>query len=392
MTTFNQFQLVFKKEALSLSRDRRSLVISIMTQLFLFPSLLLFIGYIQQIQTSHAEQVTITVGVKQQDQSNEFVQFLKTQQQIKLSTKENLTAALKKSEVLGVVEVQSKADLQGDTYQNIVYLFDESNNDSEQTSGKIAGFFEQFSTKKREQKLTALQLSEKKLVPFDFSTDTLQARAKTSSGALLAFLLPYMMILVSVQGTVHYALEMTVGEKERSTLATTLLLNVRPSIIAFAKISLTLLLSTLMLVLQVSSLLITFTVFHLASSLSVSLNFIQALQIMVVMLPFTLLMSSLMILLGMLARNTKEGTTYALPLSLLAIVMSFMSSLFDTHTPLFVFLIPIISQVAVLKQILIGSFIWQNVVLITISCLLALWITVSTVSKMFSKEAVLFRV
>jgi len=114
-------------------------------------------------------------------------------------------------------------------------------------------------------------------------------------------------------------------------------------------------------------------------------------QIFLVLLPLSCLVAALLVLLGIYARNAKEGGLYTLPLIFGAIFVGLSGQAFDANTSQFVFAIPLLGQVAMMKQILLGQFIPLNFVISLISTIALFFLVLFICVKMFTREEVIFR-
>lgn len=393
MNKLQKLRILLNKEFSYILSDKRTLIISIIMSVVLFPALFLGISAIENYQQDRAQTITTTIGVDNEDKDNTFVTLLKESENFEVEVVDDGFNELEEDRIFGILEINPDAE-QDSQAVKFTYVYNEASNDSVGSSTQIQAAFEQFLAITQERQLAQYQLSLFELAPYTFESDTLQARTgSASSGSLLGFLLPYFILLSLVQGSVQYAIEITTGEKERNTLATTLSMNADPSLIAVAKIIVTLTLSLFFLMLNIGSILIAFSLPAMQSqTLDISLGFETIMQLAIIMLPLSFLTSGVMILLGIYARNQKEAQTYALPFTIIAMFIAFAGTLFDVSTPLPVFFAPLIGHVAAIRQIIFGSFIPLNVVAVTFSTIVLFALTVYIVTTLFKKEGVLFRV
>src|SRR5690606_31575734 len=108
------------------------------------------------------------------------------------------------------------------------YIYDQSSNVSTGSTIKVNSLVQAYSATLRQSILEENNLTEADLNPIAFSQITLQeVQNKPAQNDLVLFLLPYIILLGLIQGAAQFAIELTAGEKERNTLATTLSLNAR---------------------------------------------------------------------------------------------------------------------------------------------------------------------
>lgn len=390
MKPLKKFWIVFSKELTFIFRDRKTLISSAILTLVITPLLFFVLNVIQESQKQQLEASDIKIAVSESDSIDPFVQALDAQDKITIVATDDLQGSLRRSEVLGYLEVQSDEN-SGTKRTNYLYVFDERVILSSNSALLIQGISNTYSASVRSQVLNEYGLSEQQINPVSFENKSLQQiTGELSQSGMILFLLPYIIILGLVQGSVQYALEMTTGEKERNTLATTLLMNVSSVTIALAKISVTLILSLMMLVLNVASI---FIAFRFLPEAAAGVNLTPGLlgQLVLVLLPLSFLMSSLMILLGIYARNQKEGGVFVTPLIIGSVFAGFAANLFDINTPIWVFGIPVLGHVAAIKQVLQDSLTVPNLLVLTFVSIVAFLVIVLITIRMFRREEVLFR-
>ncbi len=392
----NKFWSLFSKEVQTITRDRKSFFSFIAMSLFLTPILIVGIGALDSFQKQQLEKEEVVISINNDTQNTELNDFISNSGVVKVVPSFNYEKDLEDKAIKGYLEVTSNSGI-----INTKYIYDQSSNSSSASLTKVQALIQQYSAIKRADTLAQYNLSEQQLNPVIFSVVTLQeVQNKPAQSSFLLFFLPYIILLGLIQGAAQFAIELTAGEKEKNTLATTLSLNTSRITIGLSKISAILLFALLSLVLNVSSLMIAFKILPPgmmgSSSGSSDLGVFNItpeilLQIFLVLLPLSLLIAALLVLLGIYARNAKEGGLYTLPLIMGSIFVGLSGQAFDANTSTLIFGIPLLGQVAMIKQILLGQFIPLNFIVSLLITLLLFVIVLYICVKMFTREEVIFR-
>lgn len=400
MNTRN-FWILFKKEILTITRDRKSFVSFIALSLFLTPMLILGVGALDNFQRQQLEKEEVIIAIKNSFSNENLSNYIKDSGIVKVVNSDNYEQDLENKKISGYLEISVEK-----TITNSRYVFDQTSNISSASLAKVQTIVQQFSAIERSKLLANLGIDELQLNPVNFGATTLQeVQNKPAQSSFILFLLPYIIILGLIQGAAQFAIELTAGEKEKNTLATTLSLNASRITIGLSKIGAILVFSLLSLVLNVSSMVIAFGILPGAlfggattggnvntpdlGSIHITPEILG--QIFIVLLPLSCLIAALLVLLGIYARNAKEGGLYTLPLIMGSIFVGLSGQAFDANTSAFIFAIPLVGQVAMLKQILLGQFIATNFLLSLFTTTVLFFVVLYVCVKMFTREEVIFR-
>lgn len=387
MRNFNKFLLVARKDFLFILRDRKAIVTNILLTVAITPLLFAGLNFIGEMQKRQVESSDIIIGISKQVENVEFVSLLRAQPKFKTVVSETLNDDLKAGSINGYLTFDFSQP-----QEEITYIYDERSNLSSGVLPVMRGLFDQFAQAKRAGILAQNNLSEEKITPVKFANNTLQKiTGEVTQSGILLFILPYLILLALIQGAAQYAIEMTAGEKERNTLATTLSMNVPSYIIALSKISVTLCFSIMVLIMNIISIVLAFSLFPPDNASGLSMTSATLLQLGLVLLPLSFLVAGLLVLLGIYSRNQKEGNMFATPLILISVFVGISGTAFDVNTPIGVFAIPIVGHVAALRQVLQGSFIAGNIAILLVATILTFVATVMITVNMFRREGVLFR-
>jgi sodium transport system permease protein len=241
--------------------------------------------------------------------------------------------------------------------------------------------------------LAALGLPESTARPFDIEDEDLAELAGRRGAAVWSKILPCLLLLFALTGAFYPAIDLCAGEKERGTLETLLISPAERTEIVWGKLLTVMLFSVAMSVLNLVSM--GFTSHLVLSQLR---EFgpppaLAPLWLLLALLPVSALFSALCLALASLARSSKEGQYYLMPLLLVTmpLVLLPLSPGFDLN--LGNSLIPITGVMLLLRTVLEGNY-WQAlpyvplVAGVTLFCCL---LAVRWAVDQFNSESVLFR-
>lgn len=150
------------------------------------------------------------------------------------------------------------------------------------------------------------------------------ATPQARSGQVLS-IMPYLIIMFIMAGGMYLAIDSTAGEREKGSLEPLLTQPVERNIILLAKLSATIVFSSLTFLLVLLGLALGFAYMPI-DSLSVSVGVMKVIKVFVFCLPFAFLGCALMVLLASFTKSYKEAQSYlsmvmllpSLPLMMLA--------------------------------------------------------------------------
>ena len=210
-------------------------------------------------------------------------------------------------------------------------------------------------------------------------------------GFLLSFILPIFIVLYAIAGGMYTAMDVSAGEKERSTLEALLLTPCTRLQITLGKLLAVSMVAFVTIVAALSSMI--FSISRLAdSSQGVSLDPTIVPLIFALGILMALAFSALELALGILARSFKEAQSYITPLYLASFLpVAIVNSIPGFQPPSFIFVIPAINAVLLFKEALLGQTNAQHAAITLVSLLVFALLAVSATVFMFTREKVLLK-
>ncbi|HQU45427.1 MAG TPA: ABC transporter permease subunit/CPBP intramembrane protease, partial [Pirellulales bacterium] len=246
------------------------------------------------------------------------------------------------------------------------------------------------------QNLAESHLPESTAHPFEVEEHDVAAEAGHRDAAVWSKVLPFLLLIWALTGAFYPAIDLCAGEKERGTLETLLSSPAERREIVWGKLLTIMLFSTVTSLLNLLSVGLTgaFVVHALHELKNIGAPPpLTPLWLGLALLPMSALFSALCLALASLARSSKEGQYYLMPLIMITMPLMILPMAPGVELNLGNSLIPITGVVLLLRALLEGNLAQAlpfvpSVVVVTLGC--CLWATRWAVDQ-FNSESVLFR-
>ena len=286
------------------------------------------------------------------------------------------------------------ADVAAEKQAHVTLIYDSSFDKSKVAHHKLTDLLHDY---ERGAVLLRLQhhgLEKALLEPIRILDSTVASKEKEGR-ALLAHLLPYMLILMCLAGAIYPASDVGAGEKEHGTLETLLVSPADRSEIVIAKFLVIFVTSLVAATLNIASLAFTLGGGFLPSLAAklppMSVDLRGGLVAFLLMLPLAATFSAILLSISIFAKSYKEAQTYFAPLNMVAILPAMFSLVPGVELDWKLSLIPIVNVSLAIKETLSGTYKWDCLGLIFASTMLLAAASVVFCSQWFKREEVLFR-
>ena len=233
------------------------------------------------------------------------------------------------------------------------------------------------------------------LSPFKLS-DIDIAPERTREAAFWSKLLPFIMLVWAMTGAFYPAIDLVAGEKERGTLETLLCSPALRSEIVWGKLGAVTTFSMLTAVLNAGSMLVTssfvFKQMGVGGGAIGSPPMAPMLWLLVALVPLSALFSALALAVAAMAKSSKEGQYYLMPLMMVTLPLVLLPMLPGTTLTAGTSLIPVTGMFLMVRSLVEGQYshaLWHlpMVAGVTAGCL---WLAVTWARRQFEDESVLF--
>ena len=238
--------------------------------------------------------------------------------------------------------------------------------------------------------------------PFGIRRENI-ASTEQSAGSILGMILPFMLVISLLMGTMYPAIDTTAGEKERGTLETLLTLPIRNHEMILAKFITVALMGILSAILNVISM--GFMIFYLiklvqseaASDLGLDLRnfnlgtFVPAMLVTVLaIMAFSLFISAVTMCIAALAKSYKEANNYITPLTLVVMLTGYIGFVPNIQLDNKMAMIPVANICLLVKEMLLFKASMGPTAIVLLSNVLYAGMAIMVLSRMYDSEGVLF--
>ena len=385
-----KISLILKKELLEIVRDRQTFVLIVVTPLVFYPLMIGAIGYFTQMEKIREEKAIYKLGIIHPAFDLSLVTHIKETGRFEVITGNDVTLMFDKEKVKAVLKIMDPGQ-----EKEIVIYYDGADKESQSAMERITEIVSEYSDSLVQKRISEYGLSPKILEPFIIEKQNI-AGAERMGGFKLGMLIPYFLILMSFGGAIHLASNITAGEKERRTMETLLVTNVKRGEIVIGKMLSVFSISLLTTISGVVGLIATFyagfTVLAGGEEIvSVAIPWFSCLLMLVVMLPLIGFFSSLLVAVGSASRNMNEAGNYISYIFFVIIILAIFSVMRLTAPAVSLFFVPVLNTALLQQQILVGEFRGLSLIITLSSTIIYASIVFFIAKVSFEKEKILFR-
>src|SRR5690349_4710580 len=394
---------VYRKELMDSLRDRRTVISMIVVPIFLMPVLTIFLGVLSARLIGRALLQVPSVMIIGAENSPQIVTALRALPEVQVvPAASDYAQQIVDKKIRAAVELPSDFDAiiaRGDTAKVRIDMYQGEIN-SGFSADKLQKFFRDFGERTVRARLDARHLPENFAAPL-MVQQTNVAPPEKVGGVVLGGLVPYFVIILSLTGTMHPAMDLTVGEKERGTIETILCSPISRISLVLGKFLMVLTASLSTAALAIASMGLTLAaasrmVGGVARISDMGLHFqitpVAVIWVFIMIVPLAVLFSAGLLAISLFAKSFKEAQSYLSPLTIVVLAPAIVSILPGIELNARLSLIPILNTSLVSKEIVSGTYHWNYMALIFgSSCVyaaVALWVAI----RLFQREDVLFRI
>lgn len=398
--------IIFRKEILDILRDRRSLLLSILLPLFLYPAMTWIMGMaFSGIQKEAMTNTTIAVqgeaGLADYVQSH----VLEGHTGVILERPGDPVAALRSGDVKIVLRFEPGALdklLAGEPVEATL-LYDQTKSASSASLDYMQGILNAYNQTVQTRRLAELGISLEELTPFHIKPLTLaemsgDESAGTDAGVMLSMMLPMMVVILLSMGGMATAVDLFAGEKERHTFEPLLCTRARRTDILTGKMGAVVVMSLVGALCSVGGILLGYAVNP--EAMTMGMNDVGHMNIplptllltALIIVAMALFFSGLHVLLATWSRTVKEASTYGTFVMLACYIPVFGTMFMQGGDFTLVHaVIPVMNAVGCLKMVLAG-IVNLPYMLITLGTTAAFVVAVLLIGRlMFGKENIMLR-
>lgn len=392
---------IFKKEILDIVRDRKSIFMMIVVPILLYPIIMVLLMGIMNSSINKMTSETITLGLSSAPNA-EFVEIVDSENAIR-----------EKEDTLGNIEIKTnikdyKSELEKgeiDAYidnsikdNDYKVIINSASDESGIKSDAIFDVMNKYKRKMSEREIEKHGLNSKQILePIKYEKVDITNSAK-KAGMLLGQVIPFILIIGVLFGSIYPAIDVMAGEKERGTLETLFSLpisNMELVIGKYMAVSASAILTSLLNIISMSC---TLGYFMKAESIynpsMMHINYSvlggAVLITVVSVILFAQVVSALAMCVCSFAKTFKEAQNYITPLMLIIMVPAYISMIPNISLSRITATIPVVNISLLIKSVISLRANIKMVSLVLIVNLIFVLISLVLLSKIFNSEDILF--
>jgi len=406
---------VYFKELLELTRDKKTLIFTILLPTLIMPVIMLGFGALSAKIAKKAVEEQLSYAIIGEQNYSELANLLKSNETItlkELSTETDAESAIKNEEIRFAVKIPE--DTRQRIEQGLSVEIELFYNDSSTTSGiiyrRVEKILESLDEQLSNSRMSLLGLTTEQraglIEPLKIKKVT-TANKRESLGEKIGGFLPYILILLGLTGAMYPAIDLGVGEKERGTLETLLLTPIPRFQIVFAKFLVIFTTSFLAVFFSLISFALMITIFGpmMFSAMSAggneaitsllntfaSISLVDVLLMFLMLVPTAAIFASLLLSVSIYARTFKEAQNYMSPIMMISIFPLILALLPGVKLDWVWASVPLTNVALAIKEIFKGTIDYQMLLVIFGSTSLVAGALLYLCSWWFQREQVLFR-
>ena len=378
MSTMSTLMTVMRKELRDLSRDRRTLLLTLLFGPLLYPVLLLGMGKLAEsrVRTQIEQPLQIpTIGA---DNAPNLVRFLAAQGLNAAPAPKDLAEAIRSQQIDVALRISDDfgKDWADGKPALVEVIKDSTRRAAEVPSARLEAALATYNGQIGALRLMARGIDAQVARPLDVARQDL-ASAEAKRGMILSMLLPVLLTLTSFIGGAYLVMDATAGERERQSLEPLLATPGSRSAIVSGKIAAA-------CVVGFVSLLLTLVAFKVSAQIApgnigrqFNMNVGSMLQMLLVMLPMLMIGTSLLTFLSAAAKSMKEAQSHMTWLMLLPMMPGYALVAYPLKSELWQYAVPFLSQNQMLLKVIrhepITPAVWAIYLVASLGLAALLW-------------------
>lgn len=386
---------LIKKEMMDVFRDKKTVLMMLVIPIVLYP--LIFIGVMQLMAfvSSSMEDENYRIVVEAEDEEAFVHKLSEFQQNITVIEADSISdygTALNDEEIDAYV----LGNVQGGRMQYEVYYLSSVTN-SAYAADLIMDAFDELKEDITRQLILDKGMDVSAILePIHYEKqDT--ASSEQSLGSIMGSILPFMLVISLLMGTMYPAIDTTAGERERGTLETILTLPVtnRQLIISkFITVAAIGMVSALLNILSMGAIaLYMYKIADLQTDM-VSFDlakFIPAILVCILaVFAFSLFISAVTMCVTSFAKSYKEANNYITPLMLIVMFVGYVGFIPNLELTQTMSMVPVANICLLIKNMMAFKVDYAAIAMVLLSNVAYAVIAILFLSKIYDSEAILF--
>ena len=347
--------VVMLKELRDLLRDRRTVLIALLSGPILLPALILGLGAVTQKRMSTQAEKTLDLPVIGAEHAPNLVTWLQGQNvRIKAPPADPEQAIRDQAEdVILRIAPEYGEDWRGSRPALVELLHDATRQNAQIPVNRVVGLLEQYGRQVGALRLLARGVDPNIGTPLRVSRQDLASEA-ARRGMLLGMMLPYMLIITALIGVSYVTIDVTAGERERQSLEPLLATPAAREAIVSGKIAAACLFGLVSLLLVMLGLKVGFQLAP-PGRMQLDLGLLAIAKVLLVLAPVVLLGGTLLTLISATVKSVKEAQSYMSILMIVPLIPVMLLMLNPVKTQPWMYAVPFLAQNQMIGSVVRGE-------------------------------------
>jgi len=353
MSSFATLWIVMCKELRDLSRDRRTLALTLLLGPLLYPVLILGMSKLAESRVKTQIEQPLDIPMIGGEHAPNLVRFLAAQGLNATKAPADLTEAIRSQRIDVALRISPSfgTDWAEGRPALVEIIKDSTRRAADIPSSRLEAALGGYSQQVGALRLLARGIDAQVARPLDVAAQDL-ATAEAKRGMMLSVLLPILLTITSFLGGAYLVMDTTAGERERQSLEPLLATPAARSAIVSGKIAAA-------CAVGMASLLLTLLAFKISAQLSsggvgrqLNMGFVSMVQMLLIMVPMLFIGTSLLTFLSAAAKSMKEAQSHMTWLMLLPMLPGYALMVYPIKSELWQFAVPFLAQNQMLLKII----------------------------------------
>lgn len=401
---------IFKKEMLDILRDKKTLFMMIVIPLLLYPLLMLLMIQVMNMSANSMNSKDINIAfdstpnkvlVSMIEEENNLEGDTGTNKdttndkgKIKILSVDNYKKSLEENKIDAYIKIEEKQS--STSYKIYANSSQENSSNSVKRIETVLDKYKRFTV---ENTLAEKGLDvQSTLEPITYSTIDI-AKTEEVAGYFLGQILPFILIIGVLLGSIYPAIDVMAGEKERGTLETLFTLPISNLELVMGKYMAVSLSAIVTAILNILSMGLTMAFILVSGGLSSKLGFgnfnygnliLPIATTLICVCLFSMVVAAISMCVCSLAKSFKDAQNYITPLMLVIMIPSYVSMIPNIVLDRVTAVIPVVNISLLIKSVLSFKSDLNLIALVLTSNIAFVILAIILLSKMFNSEEILF--
>ena len=392
---------VFKREIVDILRDKKTIFMTIIIPLILYPTMMFGMMVIMQNvnTTMQAKELTIAFSNPPSTQIlNKIEQIEDEGGKLNIIEVSDYEKAIENEEISAYIDITTE-----DEKPSYKVYINSSIDDNNEASKRIKEVILLYKEDLVNSNIEELGVDKEDLLePISYEVVDV-AEKEQVAGYFLGTILPFMLITGILTGATYPAIDTMAGEKERGTLETLLTLPITNLELVMGKYIAVALITVSNAILSIISILLSIGLMFMTTMESVKLvsedtvgNFdisrmiVPGIITLVCVIIFSMIIAAVCMCACSVVKSIKEAQNATTPIMLVGMLLSYTSMIPTIELDLTTANIPVVNVVLLIKSVLTFNYDISLMTMVLLSNTIFMMLSIWVLSKLFNSEEVLF--